>query len=95
MKRAFSAYLPEKVKAHRKQGFGIPLAAWFRGPLAEWSRTLLLEDQSPLREWFNEKEVLRLYTEHAQGQADHGKRLYALSMLAAWARSTSSGRPTP
>jgi asparagine synthase (glutamine-hydrolysing) len=87
LRKAFAEYLPGRVKSHRKQGFGIPLAAWFRGPLFEWSRALLLEPQSPLRGWFNESELKRLQTEHAQGRANHGKRLYALSMLAEWAQT--------
>ena len=42
LKKAFANDLPENVQSHGKQGFGIPLAAWFRGPLADWSRELLL-----------------------------------------------------
>ena len=29
LKKAFADDLPENVRSHRKQGFGIPLAAWF------------------------------------------------------------------
>jgi asparagine synthase (glutamine-hydrolysing) len=82
---AFADYLPADVMAHRKQGFGIPLAAWFRGPLAAWSRELLLAAESPLRNWFQEAPLRRYLDEHVQGRTDHGKRLYALSMLAIWA----------
>ena len=51
LKKAFASYLPDTVKSHGKQGFGIPLAAWFRGPLADWARELLLGTESPVR-WF-------------------------------------------
>ncbi len=84
LKKAFAAYLPDSVRSHRKQGFGIPLAAWFRGPLADWSRELLLDSGSPLNQWFNRPAVEALIDEHSQRRADHGKRLYALSMLALW-----------
>ena len=87
LKRAFDSYLPSSVKSHRKQGFGIPLAAWFRGPLSEWSRNLLLDSQSPLGSWFNRPELEKLIDEHTTARVDHGKRLYALTMLAIWARS--------
>jgi asparagine synthase (glutamine-hydrolysing) len=86
LKKAFNADLPEIVKSHRKQGFGIPLAAWFRGPLRQWSQELLLGGESPLRQWFDLKAVQTLMNEHTQGRMDHGKRLYALSMLTIWAR---------
>jgi asparagine synthase (glutamine-hydrolysing) len=85
LRKAFADYLPENVRAHRKQGFGIPLAAWFRGPLAQWSRELLLSPSSPLRKWFHESAVRGLIDEHQNGRVDNGKRLYALSMLAVWA----------
>jgi asparagine synthase (glutamine-hydrolysing) len=85
LRKAFAGYLPEEVRTHRKQGFGIPLAAWFRGPLAAWSRDHLLGKTSSLSRWFNEDAIRALVDEHAEGRADHGKRLYALSMLSVWA----------
>ena len=84
LKKAFAGYLPDSVRSHHKQGFGIPLAAWFRGPLADWSRGLLLDTSSSLNRWFNRPAVEALIDEHNQGREDHGKRLYALSMLALW-----------
>jgi asparagine synthase (glutamine-hydrolysing) len=87
LKKAFDAYLPKSVKSHRKQGFGIPLGAWFRGPLRDWSSELLLDSGGPLDRWFHSAEISRLLGEHRDGRTDHGKRLYALTMLAVWAQS--------
>jgi asparagine synthase (glutamine-hydrolysing) len=86
LKKAFAAYLPENVRKHRKQGFGIPVGAWFRGPLHDWSRELLLGKDSVLNQWFDHNTINTLLTEHRAGRMDHGKRLYALSMLALWAQ---------
>ncbi len=87
LKKAFASDLPPAVRSHPKQGFGIPLAAWFRGPLADWSRALLLGPGSALHGWFEPLEIKRLLDEHAEARSDHGKRLYALCMLAIWAES--------
>jgi asparagine synthase (glutamine-hydrolysing) len=87
LKRTFARSLPDNVKSHRKQGFGIPLADWFRGPLRGWSRALLLGSAGPLDSWFHRAEIRTLLDEHAEARADHGKRLYALSMLAIWAQA--------
>jgi len=84
LKKAFAGYLPEQVRSRGKQGFGIPLAAWFRGPLAGWARGLLIGGQNPLGSLFNQPALENLLEEHVQGRADHGKRLYALTMLSLW-----------
>jgi len=86
LKKAFASYLPEKVKGRGKQGFGIPVSAWFRGPLVNWSKELLLANGSPLHQWFDRGALGALLEEHRGGRADHGKRLYALAMLCLWAK---------
>ncbi len=88
LKKAFADYLPENVRNHRKQGFGIPLGAWFRGPLHGWAKELLLGSESPLAEWFEKKTLSSLLEEHRAGRNDHGKRIYALAMLALWKQNS-------
>jgi asparagine synthase (glutamine-hydrolysing) len=84
LKKAFADYLPENVRKHRKQGFGIPLSAWFRGPLYDWSKELLVSNGSSLTQWFDRKMMTSLLEEHRAGRVDHSKRIYALTMLALW-----------
>jgi asparagine synthase (glutamine-hydrolysing) len=84
LKKAFARELPESLKGRGKQGFGIPLSAWFRGPLLDWSRQLLLADGSPLHQWFERAALQTLIDEHVSARVDHGKRLYALVMLGVW-----------
>jgi len=84
LKKAFQDYLPASVLDHRKQGFGIPVGSWFRGPLSEWSRQILLGQKNPLHVWFNSDQVEHLLEEHQSGRFDHGKRIWSLMMLALW-----------
>lgn len=84
LKRAFRKYLPESVLHHRKQGFGIPLGAWFRGPLADWSRLILLGSDRKLNRWFEPVMIERYLDEHSSGKVDHGKRIWSLVMLSLW-----------
>ncbi|MFZ5904397.1 MAG: asparagine synthase (glutamine-hydrolyzing) [Chloroflexota bacterium] len=86
LKKAFAKELPESIKSRGKQGFGIPIGAWFRGPLYEWSKQLLLADGSPLHKWFDRAALGKYLEEHKSARADHGKRLYALAMLGAWGK---------
>jgi len=85
LKKAFKDYLPENVRnRNRKQGFGIPVGAWFRGPLHDWANDLLVPNGSSLDQWFDKRAITTLLEEHRMRRVDHGKRLYALTMLALW-----------
>jgi asparagine synthase (glutamine-hydrolysing) len=86
LKKAFANRLPDLVRRHRKQGFGIPIGAWFRGPLHAWARETLVSSVSPLADWFDSETIEGLLEEHRLGRVDHGKRIYALTMLALWRR---------
>ena len=88
LRRAFESYLPKEVLSHRKQGFGIPVGAWFRGPLAGWAREELLGFDNPLQAWFNPSALETILDEHRTGRENHGKRIWALVMLALWMKRT-------
>jgi len=45
LKRALKGRLPDQILTRRKQGFGVPIAQWFRGPL----RPLLEATLAPAR----------------------------------------------
>lgn len=90
LRKAFADLLPTQVLSHGKQGFGIPLGAWLRGPLEGWARSLLLAPQSPLAAWFQPEALGRLMAEHQAGRQDHGKRIWALACLAIWARQNQN-----
>jgi asparagine synthase (glutamine-hydrolysing) len=86
LRKAFSDLLPAEVLSHGKQGFGIPVGAWLRGPLEPWARQTLLAPESPLAGWFQPEALARLLAEHQAGRQDRGKRIWALACLAIWAR---------
>jgi asparagine synthase (glutamine-hydrolysing) len=81
LRKTFRDQLPASVLQHRKQGFGIPVAAWLRGPLREWSHGIIF---GQLGDWFEEDALAQLFSEHDSRRVDHGKRLWALVVLAAW-----------
>ncbi|HEY58939.1 MAG TPA: asparagine synthase (glutamine-hydrolyzing) [Anaerolineae bacterium] len=84
LRKAFADQLPPEILRRGKQGFGVPVGAWLRGPLRPWMQELLLGDASPLRPWIRREVVARLVEEHATGREDHGKRLWALAVWAMW-----------
>jgi asparagine synthase (glutamine-hydrolysing) len=83
LRRAFADDLPPLVAERGKAGFGIPLAAWFRGELRELAHDVLLTN----RGWFERAAVERLLADHESGRADNGHRLWTLVMLELWQRA--------
>lgn len=90
LRKAFADLLPAEVLSHGKQGFGIPVSAWLRGPLKSWTHETLLAPDNPLASWFQRETLVRLMAEHQSGKQDHGKRLWALACLALWARQNQT-----
>jgi asparagine synthase (glutamine-hydrolysing) len=87
LRRAFAADLPPIVAERGKSGFGVPLGAWFRAELRPLARELLLDERARARGWFCPEAVERLLREHDAELADHGHRLWTLTMLELWQRT--------
>jgi len=87
LRRAFADDLPAAVASRGKAGFGVPLAAWFRGELRPLARELLLDERARSRGWFRSEAVERLFADHDEGRADNGHRLWTLVMLELWQRA--------
>jgi asparagine synthase (glutamine-hydrolysing) len=87
LRRAFAEDLPTTVSHRGKAGFGVPLAAWFRGELRPLARDLLLGEPARSRGWFRRAALERLLDDHGAGRADNGHRLWTLVMLELWQRA--------
>jgi len=87
LRAAFADLLPEAIRTRGKMGFGVPIAAWFRGELAGYLREVLLSPESLGRGYFREEAIRRLVEQHTAGQADHADRLWALLNLDLWHRA--------
>ncbi|MGQ9574115.1 MAG: asparagine synthase (glutamine-hydrolyzing) [Thermoguttaceae bacterium] len=86
LRRAFADLLPPEIRRRRKMGFGVPLDHWFRGPLAEFARGVLLDPRTLGRGLFRPEAVRRLVEAHLSGRFDHSYRLWALLVLELWQR---------
>jgi asparagine synthase (glutamine-hydrolysing) len=96
LRRAFADDLPLSVSRRGKSGFGVPLAAWFRGELRPLAHDILLGETARARGWFRTEAVERLLDEHAAGRADNGHRLWTLVMLELWQRAhIDASAPAP
>ena len=81
-KRALKPYLPDDVMYRPKQGFSVPLAKWFRGPLGAKYRDEVLSDAMTDSGLFNADYLRLLQQQHDSGRRDNSVAMWALLMFA-------------
>ena len=88
-KKSMEKYLPHDILYRRKQGFAVPLAAWFRGPLRQRLRESLLGDALAQTGLFNQDYLRELVEHHQSGLRDYSAPLWSLLMFEAFLRKES------
>jgi len=86
LRRAFRDRLPPAILRRGKHGFGVPLDAWFRGPLHPLLVESLLSSDARIYAALRPEAVARLVRAHAAGRENHGHRLWTLLTLERWLR---------
>ena len=84
LKTAMRDRLPFPVIRRAKKGFGIPVAAWLKGPLEEMLNDLLSERRVKDAGYLDAACVRRLIEEHRTGKRNHRKVLWTMLNLEIW-----------
>jgi asparagine synthase (glutamine-hydrolysing) len=84
LRETFADLIPPAIRNRPKMGFGVPLDHWFRGPLADFARDILLDPKCTNRGFFRPEAVAALIEDHVAGRFDHAYRLWALLVLVLW-----------
>src|SRR5438270_2075219 len=84
LRRALAHLVPEEILARPKKGFGIPVAAWIRGPLRPLFEEMLSESALRNAGVFDAQAVRALLRTHLEGRADLRKPLWTLLMFQLW-----------
>lgn len=94
LKRYASGYLPHAIVSRRKRGLSVPLSAWLRGPLQEWTQARLnhagLADAG-----IDRSAAQQLFAEHLRRQADHARAIWTLIVLSEWLEWLRENRAAP
>lgn len=86
LKRIAARHVPREVIYRPKQGFALPMPAWWRGRLARVMETLLADSRAAAWGWIDPAPVRRALAEHQARAADHSTRLWLALCLELWAR---------
>jgi asparagine synthase (glutamine-hydrolysing) len=84
LKTAMQDRLPLPVIRRAKKGFGIPVAAWLKGPLDEMLNDLLSNARLEEAGYLDPVCVRRLIDEHQTGKRNHRKVLWTMLNFELW-----------
>lgn len=90
-KKAMEPLLPDDILYRPKMGFGVPLAAWFRGPLRQRVRDALLGPTLAQTGMFQEKYLRELVDQHQSGMRDYSASIWSVLMYEAFLRNVQLG----
>jgi asparagine synthase (glutamine-hydrolysing) len=85
-KEALRGLVPDEILNRGKWGFGVPIRAWFRGPLRDPVMQVLDDPRTRARGLWEPRVAASLVDEHTRGRRDQSVRLWALVMLELWCR---------
>lgn len=86
LKKVMERYLPHEIVYRPKRGFPVPIAVWFRGPLFERVREILLDTRTLSRGYFLPKYIAHVIERHHTGAEDLSRRIFSLLALELWHR---------
>lgn len=84
LKRVLERYVPREMFERPKQGFGLPVERWLRGPLRDWAEALLDEQRLRDEGFLQVARVRRTWQQHLSGEQEHTFLLWSLLMFQAW-----------
>ncbi|HEY3909967.1 MAG TPA: XrtA/PEP-CTERM system amidotransferase [Stellaceae bacterium] len=90
-KSALEPHVPREILYRAKQGFAVPLAAWFRGPLRQRVHQRLNGPALRQSGLFDMTAIATLLDQHRSGVHDHSAALWSLSMFEAFLREVEGG----
>jgi|WetSurMetagenome_2_1015567.scaffolds.fasta_scaffold08838_3 asparagine synthase (glutamine-hydrolysing) len=83
-KQAMSAYLPDSIINHPKQGFSVPLSLWFKDDLKKYVKDVLLSENPLLASYLDKKYVRKLVENNNTLVKDFSTRIWSLLFFEEW-----------
>jgi asparagine synthase (glutamine-hydrolysing) len=87
LRDAYRGIIPDEILDGRKRGFGVPIGAWFRDELRDWTREVLFQPELA-GGMLRPQPVRALVDMHQSGATDASFQIWALLCLEFWHRET-------
>jgi asparagine synthase (glutamine-hydrolysing) len=84
LREVLHRYVPAAIVERPKQGFGIPVGSWLKGPLRDWAESLLDERRVRREGFLDPTSVRRKWQEHLAGTHDRQNEIWGAVVFQEW-----------
>jgi asparagine synthase (glutamine-hydrolysing) len=84
LRQLLHKYVPKQLVDRPKQGFGVPIHEWLRGPMRHWAEELLNESRLRDEGYFCVTPIRQKWMEHIAGRYNWKAQLWGVLMFQAW-----------
>ena len=92
LRQVLYGHVPAALVERPKMGFGVPMAAWLRGPLREWASDLLSTGALESGGEFAAAPITALLDDHLSSREDFQAPLWNVLAFESWRRAQRDGR---
>jgi asparagine synthase (glutamine-hydrolysing) len=88
LREVLNEFAPPAIVERPKQGFGIPVGQWLKGPLRDWAEALLDERRLCEEGFLSPAPIRRKWAEHLAGTHDRQNEIWCAIVFQEWLANT-------